>query len=354
MHACLHRKILFVFAFYLPAQICFADDLESRLSLLQTQMADLKTETVHKTSGVQFAPGGPQYDGDGIHVRAAILFWHLNAGGSDIAVSLKGPADRVDKIHSAHFDWDFGYQAGIGYTFEHDAWDVLLNFTWFQTTASTTAHGGLSPQKGVPFTIHAAAIHCNWHVHYNVLDLELGRCFFVSKYLSVRPQFGIETSWIDQRRNLAVHRHGQARIRRAHIHGKNSFWGIGPRAGVNGTWYFGRHFSTLGVISSSLQWGDFDVRTKESIVKNPAKKRQIKVDGNFHTLVPNAEMKLGIGWDANILEGKNHVGVSLFYEFQYWWRQNQFINEPFKTVSFQHESEDLAIQGLTLDFRFDF
>jgi hypothetical protein len=66
-------------------------------------------------------------------------------------------------------------------------------------------------------------------------------------------------------------------------------------------------------------------------------------------------MALGLSWDANINDDKNHLGIRLSYEFQYWWRQNQFLNEQQATAAnFQHESMDLSINGVTLDVRFDF
>ncbi len=358
------QKLPFAFIplllFSLP---CAADELESRVQSLKTKMAAIKTETARKTSGVQFAPGGPQYDGYGLYATADLLLWHLSEGGSDYALSHHGTLGSVatpfkGKSSTAHFNWDFGFRTGAGYTFEHDAWDVWINFTWFQTKASNTAHkpnhGGLFPQKGFPLPIDASSIHCDWNVHYYTLDLELGRRFFLSRFFSVRPQMGIESAWISQRRGFAVTGEIAPAISGENIKDKNSFAGVGPRIGVDSTWYLGRHFSLLGSLSGALLWGRFEAHTKESLLTPAGKEPFINVDGNLHTLVPNAQMKLGLGWDANIRSDNNHLGIALVYEFQYWWRQNQFINEPFATVSFQHESMDLSINGLTLEIRFDF
>ncbi|MBS0603840.1 MAG: hypothetical protein JSS60_02250 [Verrucomicrobia bacterium] len=364
MHAAPFWKTPCTLALCLASSFTNADELSSRLSALETRMAAIKTETVKKTTGVQLASANPQYDGYGLFTTAELLFWHLYQGGSDYSLSHNGPINQGQPVKGeskhSHFDWDFGFRAGAGYNFEHDGWDAYINFTWFQTDASNSAHapknGGLVPLKGDPFTLSAKKINSHWDVHYYVLDLELGRSFFVSKFLSFRPQFGIESAWICQRRRYETRQPPDpaTSLSGQNIYGKNNFWGIGPRAGLEGSWYLGKHFSLLGSVNGSLQWGHFDAHTKETDYLSTGKLPIFHIDGDFHRLVPNVQMKLEIGWDANINNDENHLGVMLGYEFQYWWRQNQFINEPFQGFTFQHESMDLSINGLTLAARFDF
>jgi hypothetical protein len=327
----------------------WASDLDTRISSLDSRMTAVKAETAQGTTGAKMASASPLIDGYGLFATADLLYWNLKEGGSDYALAPSG------KVWNSHFDWNFGFRAGAGYHLEHDAWDWLLNFTWLHARADNHAHraaGGLASQKGLPSLFAVTEINSHWHVHYYVLDLEVGRDFFITKYLAFRPQFGIESAWIPQRRHYSLKAgpdFGQK------IYGKNHFWGIGPRAGLGGTWYFGHHFSLLSALSGSLQWGRFESRLKESLLEPGGKVSIVNVNGDLHRLVPNVQARLGLSWDADINDSSNHLGIALLYEFQYWWRQNQFLNEqPPAVTGFQHESGDLSLNGATLNVRFDF
>jgi len=61
-------------------------------------------------------------------------------------------------------------------------------------TASFVNANGVSP---APYPIYSKA-HGRWKGYLNQLDLDLGREFFVSKYLTLRPHFGLRTTWLRQ------------------------------------------------------------------------------------------------------------------------------------------------------------
>ena len=186
-------------------------NLNSRISKLESRMTAIRTETPKRTVGAQMASASPLFDGFGLFGTADLLFWHLYEGGTDFAIS-QHTSGLVDfptitgKSSRVNFDWDWGFRVGGGYNFEHDAWDAYVNFTWFQTDGSHTAHapsgGSVIPQKGALDTLTANKIKAHWDVHNYVLDLELGRRFFVSRFLAFRPAFGIEAAWIYQRRHF--------------------------------------------------------------------------------------------------------------------------------------------------------
>lgn len=338
------RTKIFCFFFSIATALIFADEQSARIDALETRMSAIKTETVHRTRGVQLGSAHPQYDGYGLFATADLLFWHLAEGGSDFSLSSK-------KSKQSDFDWDFGFQVGAGYNFEHDAWDAILNFTWFQTKASDHAHGhNMIPQKGFPFTVNATEISALWRVHYYLLDLELGRSFYVSKFFSLRPQLGVEGAWITQRRHYKIRQPGQGE----NIYGKNTFWGVGPRAGCEGVYYFGTHFNLFGSLNCALLWGCFTTHTHESVLTGAGKSKLVSVHDTMYRLAPNIQTDMGLGWQSNICDDQFNLRIRLGYSMQYWWRQNQFINEPYPLIAFQHESMDFSLNGLTLDVRFEF
>lgn len=338
-----------------------ADDLDSRISALEARMSAIKVETAQGTYGAQMATARPVFDGYGLFATADLLVWHLKEDGTDYALTNKKsvPYPVVGKAKRAHFDWDVGFRVGVGYEMEHDAWVGKINFTWFQTHASNQTHspGGLTNELGAFLTDDGTKAKVHWKVAYYVIDLEVGRPFFVSKFFSVTPQWGIETAWIFQ--------HATARylldppipvfIDKLKVRAKNNFWGIGPRAGFDANWYFCRDFRLFGSLNGAILWGHFDVHDFEK-ESGPLVSLIIDdLDADLDTIVPNAQMALGFGWDSNICEDRFHVGASVSYEFQYWWRQNQMLTAfQLGSADFERVSKDLTLNGVTIDVRFDF
>lgn len=343
--------------------ITFADaqDLESRISNLEARMASISTQTALGSRGARMASAAPQIDSYGFFVTADFLYWNLNEGGTDYVLTDKntpGNTPFKGKSKEIEFGWDPGFRVGIGYQFEeHDGWDGYLNFTWFQTEEHSHTHapsgGGLIPLWGYPFTNAAEKAKASWEFDFYNLDFELGRRYFVSKYLSVRPEFGIKSAWIYQHVKASFVDIDPTDIDDFKVRRKNDFWGIGPRAGIDATWFFDSHFSLFGTTSAALLWGDFDVHEKER--EKIANLEVFNFKADFHSIVPTAQLLLGFQWEANFNDSRNHFKIMAGYEFQYWWRQNQML-EFQSSGSFNPDrySEDVSLQGLTLDVRFDF
>ncbi len=343
----------------IPALLCLAsaalcaDDLDSRISALEARMGAIKVETAQGTYGAQMATARPVFDGLGFFATADLLVWHLKEDGTDYALA-------IDKSKCAHFDWDVGFRVGAGYGMEHDAWVGKINFTWFQTNASNQTHspsGGLTNELGAFLTDDGTKAKVRWNVDYYVIDLEVGRPFFVSKFFSVTPQWGIETAWIFQhvKTRYFLEPPIPVFIDQLKVRAKNNFWGIGPRAGFDANWYFCEHFRLFGSLNAALLWGHFDVRDFEKESGPYISLIIDELDADLDTVVPNAQMALGFGWDSNIFQDRFHIGVSVSYEFQYWWRQNQMLTAfQLGSADFERVSKDLTLNGVTLDVRFDF
>lgn len=337
-----------------------AQDLESRISNLEVRMSSVSTQTALGSKGAKMASASPQIDSYGLFITADFLFWNLNEGGMEYVLTDKetpGDIPFKGRAKEIELEWDPGFRIGAGYIFEHDAWDSCLIFTWFQTDGDSHAHapsnGALIPLWGFPFTNEASSAKAHLSFDFYTLDLQLGRRYFVSKYLSIRPEFGVKTAWINQHARGCFKASFLGNPVELKIKRKNDFWGIGPQTGLDTTWFFGKHFSLFGQTSASLLWGDFDVHEKEKGVFSSGTIIDYKAD--LHAIVPTAQLLLGLQWETNFNSNRNHFKILAAYEFQYWWRQNQMLEfeEP-DSLNPDRYSEDVSLQGLTLDLRFDF
>src|SRR5262249_51985460 len=158
-------------------------------------------------------------------------------------------------LHQVHFEWSPGFRVGVDYGMKHDQWDTQAYYTRFHTRGKDHASEG-------PGTVHSTFLgnfyvdnpqgsglsgpsyqsaSIDWTIRFNMFDWELGRHFWVSQSLSLRPFVGVKGGWIHQSirskwkdPNLV----GAEFFKMGIEHIKNHFWGIGPEAGINTKWIF--------------------------------------------------------------------------------------------------------------------
>jgi hypothetical protein len=330
-------------------------------------------------------------DDIGLYLFADALYWHADVTNSDWAfVSNAGsptnPAAGANQ--ELAFKWNWGFRVGLGYEFDHDQWDSDIYYTWFRNsaangstsqTAFTTPTGGsavslnsdLPDLSGVTILTGAA----NTKLTFQVLDWELGRSFYISNSISLRPHIGVKGAWI--KLTEAESYTGSAAALVAYsVSNETRSWGVGPSAGINSNWYFGcantmppngrgdakdrPGFSIFGDVSGALMYGHFKNSHSEAglTAAGAASNGFVPSGLNRNLMVPVLTGVLGLAWDMCFACDKMHLGIRAGYELQYWFRQNQrfgsFQTSGFAAPPYNRTVGDLALQGLTIDVRFDF
>ena len=184
------------------------------------------------------------------------------------------------------------------------------------------------------------------------MALNLGRNYFISSKVAFHPYVGIKGAWISQtkRSYSAVF---YPFVGTLNSRDRNDFWGVGPDIGVEGKWFIVSGLNLFGSAGGAIIWGDFDVRHKEFSPTFEATRFNLKFD--THQVTPMAQFQIGLGYETNIYHDQYHIAVNARYEYQYWWQQNQMIYSSFSsTLRYLRYAEDLSLQGITLDVRFDF
>ncbi|HSX03601.1 MAG TPA: Lpg1974 family pore-forming outer membrane protein [Rhabdochlamydiaceae bacterium] len=263
------------------------------------------------------------------------------------------------KAPSFNFKWDYGFRVGIGRDLVYDQWDTRLSWTWFRTDAKHTIAAQISTHNGPEFDAALLSgdtpesLSARWSLLFDMFDWELGRSYWISKYLSLRPFLGLKGGWIDQSIHvqyfdLTISNVPTTNTGREHL--KNNFWGVGPLAGLDTKWAvrkFGCHFfNFFGDFSMATLWG----RWKCGDVYENTLFKTTSVNMKNSTL--GALMLrgfLGIGWDVDIRLGKAHFATKLGYETQIWLNQ---LRLP--TFQLQRLHHDLTLQGATFNCQFDF
>jgi opacity protein-like surface antigen len=310
----------------------------------------------------------------GWYLFADALYWHADVGGTDWSqkqIDETAPI-ATGPVHHLDFKWDWGFRVGIGMcNMQHDQWDSNFYYTWFHAHNSNSIGKSGSPEvifdQMTTAESNFTTGEIDWNIHFSMFDWELGRNFFVSKSLALRPHIGIKGGWINQPIKLSYTGGVASQIpTNFHVHMENDFWGVGASGGCNTNWVLGNagamnqhRFSVFGDFSGALMYGHFDVDLK-SVASDAA---GTPVHGGFDIKNLNRNLAVsmlnamfGLSWDVGFNQDRCHFGFRLGYEFQYWFRQNQLmraVGDGNDTILLR-KSEDVSFQGLTADFRFDF
>ena len=62
-----------------------AMDMDSRVTQLESQMSQVRTETAMGTYGANTASARAEVDGRGWFITADVLYWHAKVGGTEYA-----------------------------------------------------------------------------------------------------------------------------------------------------------------------------------------------------------------------------------------------------------------------------
>lgn len=308
-------------------------------------------------------------DGIDVFVTGDLLLWNAHENGLALAIKNDDPDDSTPaseaKVVNPDFDWSWGFRAGLGYNLPHDGWDLYLNWTYFYNRAHTTreAHDDeeLFTTWSPPINdIGAVAkMKSHWKLQLNMLDLEMGREFFVSKFLTLRPFMGLRTAWIRQKNEL----HYKTGLNSSRfdlppnsveeIGMRSKYWGLGVRSGFNTLWGLGAGFSIYGDASISLLYGLFTNKFEDEVAE-----RQVYDIDTDHFRVSRAitDLALGVRWDRNFCDDCFHLGIKAGWEHHYFFGMNTFSHFTDDVVpgTFVNNNGDLTLQGWTLAVRMDF
>ena len=200
-------------------------------------------------------------------------------------------------------------------------------------------------------------------IKYQAIDIELGRDYYISKKLSLCPNWGLKSAFIDLSQKTEYTGGSQTTQGDLQILGlegntvsvreSSDFSGVGPRAGLNTRWYIGEGISLFGNLTGALLWGYCDVTHKEDYSFDTDTK--IRLNADRSSFSPTIQYQLGLRYDTYMHHDIHHLSVGLSFEGEYWWRQNQMlkINDA-QGFKYDRYTDDLALYGLTADIKWEF
>lgn len=275
-----------------------------------------------------------------------------------------------------------GFKVGAGLILDHDGWDLYFQYTWFRTHPSSSTNSGYV--VGTPgldnilgFTSHAPfdddgdsfrTAYSTWKLSFNEFDLELGRNYYISQKLTLRPHIGFKGGWQNQKFNnywtLAQPTEIAFQWNSANynIYQKNNFWNIGLRTGLDTSWMFTKNWSLFGDFAISTLWSKFTHKRKD-VATTAGSSVTTENLTDFQTLnnvdytkqlTPVIELALGLRFDWWFSDDDYRFRLQAGWENQVWFNTNKYKAIADRGALYQERSGNLSLQGLTIEARFDF
>ncbi len=357
---------------------------------------------------------------------AELLYWNAYEDGLEYAISnTEAPnlaSNQISLTHSSSYyngdvlnidrKWDYGFRFGLGYVLTHDGWDLEAMWTHYRSNASddvvadsntTTARiytlwsaiapGATDLLNLAPTSLVdpiAAEATTSWRLHLDLIDLELGRAFYTSRYLTLRPHIGLRGASIDQHYDIT---YLGGSFREAiiatlplnltdEISMKDNFRGIGVRGGLNSQWHWssgcGGDWSFFGNVALSMIYGHFKVTQEEAVIDSnsidsiPSGPVNIlDVENSFRASRAMTDLALGLRYDYDCCDADYHIAVWFAWEHHIAFDMNQWVrytstdnvagtpghllpSSPATYTMYAPENGDLTTQGWSVGFSLDF
>lgn len=302
----------------------------------------------------------------GFYISADFLYWRAENHGFSYAYELEttDPVGlNVGSVLRVRPDWDPGFRVGAGWNTTYDFWDLFLNYTWYRNHSkqTKTSANGFIPLWPVSASATGEfdTVSANSRFVMNMGDMELGRMLYLTKSVAIRPHWGVRGGTLHQKFGSSFGGIvlGGANSERS-FSGRNNYWGVGPRTGVNGEFHLNQGFSILGKVAGTLLYGKTKARstTRDLAIGATAFTIERQYTDNFYQLVPNLQLSLGFQWQTCFWCEKMFFKMSAAWETNYWWNQFNLpfgvagTVAPFPTVG----NQPLTMEGLTVNFEWDF
>ena len=381
---------------------------------MKTTLFFLTLSTLSFADQISNAPTRPiTCNGDWV-ITAAALYWNPHQDGMEFAVDTSvfvpvlnpTPTElsQLNALINAKYQtpashWEFGYKLGVGFNTTCDGWDIGILWTSFHSCSFSHAEAEVSdnhsliplwssfspPQGGITF---ARDIKATWKLRLNLVDLALGRAFWVSKRLSLRPFIGLRYGSFFQDFNLE-HMGGSWSPRVSPIQDplnnevrlNNDYEGFGIHSGLETLWHFECGWSLYGTLATSILYGRFSIDHDEQNRLAISPHSKIKILENkayFRASRAILDLALGLQWTGLFCNCKYAVTGRFGWEHYLFFHQNQMwrvvrignpslppLNNPpeedFQADPnnagenvFQQRRGTLSTQGWTLTLIFEF
>lgn len=338
------------------------------------------------------------------YARESNLAYALKVEGIPItvvqpAVPIPSTAIMPKARKTLSTQWDPGFRIGIGSNSDCDGWNLYTSWTYLVNKKSNSASVG---NFGTPSLVRIPnygqfallnpwistnanplldlaniwrKVSANWKLHINVIDLELGRKYWLSKCFAMHPFAAIRGAWTKTTfrtiSSIVFTSGNNTEDVVLTDTFKNRYWGVGFLAGFQPSWYIHSCFAIYSNIDVALLWGEFSAKKREKgisiqtgLVPATSLSYINKEHSDFFMMEPIIDLAIGLRWDLLWCCNRYRTIIDIGWEHHIWFDHNHRL----KTKTFQEEADanykwfqnfeetygNLMFGGLVTRLRWDF
>lgn len=300
---------------------------------------------------------------------ASFIYWQPIQENMELGLSNTTATPGTD-LHASVINMDFnykpGFKVGMGGYFDYDNWDLQLQYTWFHNTQKQSFDaeevGQVIQSRGTAFLDGSAVTQYrsasqNWKLDMDIVDLDLGRWYYVGTKLTFRPSFGARAAWIGQKTETDYDNAVTDDF--YDINKKSRSWALGAKAALDTNWMLGSGFRLYGNGEADLLFTKYtrasysaSHSTAAGVVTDPVSVTQRRI----YAVKPHLDLELGFGWGTYVDCNNWYLDFSAGYGFQVFFDQNMFrsFNDDVSQGISTMPNGNLYIHGLTATFKLDF
>jgi len=314
-----------------------------------------------------------------VDVFASFIYWEpleenleLGIVNTTTETALGSTAGVQGRVVETDFKFKPGFKVGLGFAFDYDDWDVQSQYTWFHSshhahTSAKTGGANVMPMWGIiadqSIEVYNTA-KSQWHLKMDLVDLNVGRWYYVGTKLTFRPFVGARAGWIRQKMHVNYANTGAGgiggTIGTADIVQSSTNWGLGTEAGLCTNWMMGEGFRLFsdGMVDllftrynrASIHQNLVGVGGVTSPYNDNVSERKV------NTLRTHVGMDLGLGWGTFLDCNNWYLDFAASYGFQVFFDQNMFrhFNSTSAWASSRNPNGNLYVHGLDVTVRLDF
>jgi len=304
-------------------------------------------------------------------ISADYLHWQMGESNLLIAVEISnpvafgGPLPDLVTVIEQNRSAGSGFRIEAGHHFHYDQWDHMLQWTHYNhgTNQSVNTGGNLATLDkvflasgavgaGESITLYGVQAESFWSLHFNILNLELGRRCPLSRKVSIYLHGGLQGGWINQTQTIdypELFDEGFGGIISVVSRNTSNFALIGPVVGLDARWSLGLGLALFSNCSVALMYGYNKAVSRISVESRPLSS-PIIINDKRHRGVPAMRIEIGADW-IRCFRGWVQARVGLGFECQYWWNQWTATGSSYGLLlGIPISYGDLGLSGLTVEF----
>jgi len=339
--------------------------------------AQMPEEQMIQSTPVITPPLAPHIvDGSDTFFNLDFIWWKSVLGGAEYAYTgvIQGTSSSIltavtstgeGRVQRPAFTFQPGFKAGLGVNFDHDGWDLFAQYTYLVSQSETNTLTASPPGtlgRNIPGVVTnnvsdpnyapITSASCKWKQSFSVVDLELGRDYFISRYLTLRPSAGLKTAWITEQSKMSYtpvstyidqffSPGGSNFVQNVLLTYRQNMWGLGIRTALNAGWHFTKNWMIYNDFAFSALWSDFHIHQKQNLVGSVTGSQTTQfTEESLQTVIPVFEAGLGVSYIAWFNCSRYRFEFRAGWEEQIWLDFNHYMSLG--------GTGNLSVQGLTL------